>query len=209
MVIPFSRQSMNKIPCASQNMEAKTLPADVCIFGHFGRLSPAADHSTDCRFVVEDLSFIHSHIFTQKLFFVELKQLQKSSTHCCFWSTVNKRGIRFDHSFLLKDLHAKWWIHCLLMPSTLLLSHDTSIYNRLKRVYGVFCVFRNNYRIWTTWAFIIIYVNTTRFKVRISPFNCFCLGRVLINIIKSLLCLNNIFPSESNALLTHLGFSIV
>ena len=30
---------MNKIPCASQNMEAKTLPADVCIFGRFGWLS--------------------------------------------------------------------------------------------------------------------------------------------------------------------------
>ena len=28
-------------------MEAKTLPADVCIFGHFGRLSLAAVHLAD------------------------------------------------------------------------------------------------------------------------------------------------------------------
>ena len=30
-------------------MEAKTLPTDFCIFGHFGWLSPAAVHSFDCR----------------------------------------------------------------------------------------------------------------------------------------------------------------
>ena len=41
---------MNKITCVSQNTEAKTLPADVCVFGCFGRLSPAAVHSTDCQF---------------------------------------------------------------------------------------------------------------------------------------------------------------
>ena len=48
MVLPFSR--MNKIPCASQNMETKTLPVDACIFGHFGWISPAAVHSADSRF---------------------------------------------------------------------------------------------------------------------------------------------------------------
>ena len=41
---------MNKIPCASQNMEAKTLPADVYIFGCFERLSPAAVDSADSQF---------------------------------------------------------------------------------------------------------------------------------------------------------------
>ena len=39
---------MNKIPCAFQNTEAKTLLADACIFGHFGQLSPAAVPSADC-----------------------------------------------------------------------------------------------------------------------------------------------------------------
>ena len=39
---------MDKIPCASQNTKAKTLPVDVCIFDRFGRLSSAAVHSVDC-----------------------------------------------------------------------------------------------------------------------------------------------------------------
>ena len=39
---------MKKIPCASQNMEAKTSPVHVCIFGHFGQFSPVAVHSADC-----------------------------------------------------------------------------------------------------------------------------------------------------------------
>ena len=50
---------MNKIPCASQNMEAKTLPTDVCIFGHFGRLSPAAIHSAYCQFDSRAKWWIH------------------------------------------------------------------------------------------------------------------------------------------------------
>ena len=42
VVFPFPR----KIPCASQNTEAKTLPADdVCVFDCFEQLSPAAVHS--------------------------------------------------------------------------------------------------------------------------------------------------------------------
>ena len=71
---------MKKIPCESQNIEAKNLPADACVFDHFGRLSPAAVHSADCRFdsgvIVLDPCFIHCHIFTQKLLFVALKLLQ-------------------------------------------------------------------------------------------------------------------------------------
>ena len=41
---------MNKTSCISQNTEAKTLPADVSIIGHFGQLLLAAVHSTDCQF---------------------------------------------------------------------------------------------------------------------------------------------------------------
>ena len=41
---------MNKIPYPSQNTQAKNLPVDVCIFGRFGWLSPAAVHSADCQF---------------------------------------------------------------------------------------------------------------------------------------------------------------
>ena len=61
-------------------MEAKTLPADVCIFSQSGRLSPAAVHSVDCPFdfivkwwihVLSIVTYLH------KNFFFALKQLQK------------------------------------------------------------------------------------------------------------------------------------
>ena len=62
----FPRGLMNKIPCASQNTEAIILPADVCIFGCFGWLSP------DCRFdfgvkwwihVSPIVTYLHKNIF--------------------------------------------------------------------------------------------------------------------------------------------------
>ena len=43
--------------------------------------------------------------------------------------------------FSLTNVHAKWWIHCLLISSTSVLSQATSIYDRPKRVGGVFLVF--------------------------------------------------------------------
>ena len=44
-------------------------------------------------------------------------------------------------AFSLTNVHAKWWIYCLLISSTLLLYHATSIYNHTKWVCGVFAVF--------------------------------------------------------------------
>ena len=70
---------MTKIPCTSQNMEAKTLPTDVCIFGHFGWLSPVAVHSPDCQFDSRVKWWNYgSSIVTcmQKPLFVALKQLK-------------------------------------------------------------------------------------------------------------------------------------
>ena len=139
---------MNKIPCASQNMEAKTLPADVWIFGRFGRLSPAAVHSTDCRFdsrvkwwihVSSIVTYLHKNSFL--LHWNSCKQCSESSMCCCFWSTVSKRGTHFEHSFSLINVHAKWWIHCLLISSTPLLFHATSIYYQPKQVCGIFWCF--------------------------------------------------------------------
>ena len=58
----------------------KTLSADVCVFGCFGRLSPAAVHSADCQFDSGVKWSIHvSSIVTslcKNSFFVALKQLQ-------------------------------------------------------------------------------------------------------------------------------------
>ena len=95
-------------------MEAKILPADVWIFGRFGRLSPAALHSSDCRFVSEVKWWNHvSSIVTylHKISFLlpwnSCKQLSESSTRCCFWSTVSKRGTHFEHSFLIDKCSCK------------------------------------------------------------------------------------------------------
>ena len=64
-------------------MEAKTLSADVSIFGHLERLSPGAVHSAYCRFdsrVKWWIYVLSIVIFMQKLLFVALKQLQTT-----FW----------------------------------------------------------------------------------------------------------------------------
>ena len=51
-------------------MEAKTLPADVCVFGRFGWVSPAAVNSADGQFDSRVKWWIHvSSIFMQKLLF--------------------------------------------------------------------------------------------------------------------------------------------
>ena len=137
---------MNKIRCASQNMEAKILPADVCIFGHFQRLLPAAVYSTDCRFdsgvkwwihIPSIVTYLHENSL---LHWNSCKQHSELLIRYCFWSTMSKCDTHFEHSFLIDNVHAKWQIHCLLISSTLLLSPATSIYNWPKRVCGVFWV---------------------------------------------------------------------
>ena len=68
---------MKKLPCASQNTEAKTLSADVCIFGHFGHLLLSTQLTTDLTLEWNGGSMFHplSHIYTKSPF-VALKQLQ-------------------------------------------------------------------------------------------------------------------------------------
>ena len=110
-------------------------------------------------------------------------------------------------AFSLTNVHAKWWIHCLLISSTLLLSHATSIYDWPKWICRVFGVFWDNCRIWATWMFSIICVCMTKFKVIITPFNhCFWQSRVWITLIKPLLCLNSIFPHQKVMLYQHTKF---
>ena len=96
---------MNKIPCTSQNMEAKTLPANAYIFRH---LTPAAAHSTDYQFHSGVKWWIHvSSIVTYLcknsflLHWNSCKQHSESSMHFCFWSTMSKRSTHFKHSFLI------------------------------------------------------------------------------------------------------------
>ena len=139
---------MNKILCASQNMETKTLPADVCVFGHFGRLSLAAVHSAHCQFdsgvkwwihVLSIITYLHKNSFL--LCWNSCKQCSESSMCCCFyWLWVNMAPT-FNTAFSLTNVHAKWWIHCLLISSNPLLSNATSIYNQPKWVCEVFWCF--------------------------------------------------------------------
>ena len=104
---------MNKIPSASQNTEAKTLPADVCVFGHFGQLSSAAIHSADCRFDSGVKWWIHvssivTYLYKNSFLFHwnSCKQCSELLT-CRFWPTVSKCGNHFEHSFLIDKSSCK------------------------------------------------------------------------------------------------------
>ena len=117
---------MNKIPCASQNTEAETLPADVCVFGHFGRFLLATAYSADCHWAFEVKWWIHvSSIVTylRKNFLLHwnwckqhwnwckqhwnwCKQHSESSMYC-FWSTGNKRSNHYEDSSLIDKCSCK------------------------------------------------------------------------------------------------------
>ena len=137
---------MNKIPCTSQNTEVKTLPADVYIFGNFGWLSLAAVYSADCWFDSEMKWWIHvssivTYIYTKTPFCCMETVTNNTLNHWCvvvfdrLWANV---APTLNTDFSLINIHAKWWIHCLLISSTPLLSHATLIYNWSKQVCGVF-----------------------------------------------------------------------
>ena len=191
---------MNKIPCASQNTEDKTLPADVCIFGSFGQLSLLLSTQLTAN-LIPAWSGIYLHKNSFLLCWNSCKQRSESSTSC-FWLTVSKCGTHFENTAFSKtNIHAKWWIHCLLI-STPLLSHATSIYNQSKRVCGKFWCFPEQQPNLSNQAFSIICFCTTMFKVNIPPLNRhFWWSRVQIALIKPLLCLNSIFSPHQKAML--------
>ena len=164
---------MNKIPCASQNTEVKTLSTDVCVFGCFGRLLPAAVHSADCWLDSGVKWCIHvSSIVTylRKISFLlhwnSFKQYSESSTCWCFWSTVNKCDTDFEHSFPIDNVHAKWWIYLssdIFNSSTI--SRNFNLRSPKRSLWRFFfSVFRDNCRIWATWAFSINCICTTAFN---------------------------------------------
>ena len=195
MVSPFSRQSMNKIPSAFQNTEAKTLPADVYVFGRFGRLLPAAVYSVVKWWihVSSIVTYLRPNSFL--LHWNSRKQRSESSTRRCFWSTLSKRGTHFEYSFFMDKCSCKM-VNTLssdiFNPSTI----STSIYDRPK----------------TSWAFSIICVCKTAFKSSIPPLNrCFRRSRVRITLIKPLLYLNSIFPIRKQCFINtrYSDFSIV
>ena len=206
---------MNKIPCTTQNTEAKTLPADVCAFGCFGLLSPAAVHSADCQFDSEVKWWIHvSSIVTYLcknpflLCWNSCKQCSELSIRCCFWSTLSKCSTQFEHSFHNEKCSCRM---VNTLPSDVFNSsansHSFNLWSDKMSLWSFFGVFQDNYRIWVTWAFSIICVCTTMFKVSIPPLNHYIRwSRVWIILIKLLLCLNRIFTHQKAMLYQHRKF---
>ena len=159
------------------------------------------------RSEVVDPCFLYCHIFMQKLLFVTLKQLQTT-----LW-IINALLFLID----CEQMRQLLWMH-LSHWQIFMQNGEYTAYGYLQLLYNLtqlqfmigqnnlvefFDVFQDNYRIWVTWAFSVICVYMTAFKVTIPFLNpCFQWSRVQITLIKLSLCLNSIFPSESNALST-------
>ena len=206
---------MNKIPCTSWNMKAKTSPINVYAWSLWTAFICSCPFSWLPIWLwneVVDPCFIHYHIFMQKLLFVALKQLQTSFliidtllflidceqiwhplwTQLSQWQMLMQNG----------EYTASWYLQllCYLMQFQF-----TIIQNKFVEF---FRVFRDNCRIWVTWVFSIICVCMTVFKVSIPLLNCcFQRSRVRITLIKPLFCLNSIFPCQKAMLYKHTKFS--
>ena len=177
------------------------------MFVRFGRLSPADIHSADSRFdsgVKWCIHVLSIFIYLRKRSFLlrwnSCKQRFKSSTRCCFWSTVSEYAPTLKSACSCKMVDT--------LSSDIFKASDFSRNSNLWSVktslWSFFGVFLDNCRICASWAFIIIRVCTTAFKVSVPPLNhCFRRSGVQITLIKPLLCLNTIFRSESYALSTH------
>ena len=131
---------MNKIPCASQNLACWCLHLDGFCLLLLTQLT--ADLTLECS----GGSMFHplSHIYT-KAPFCCVETVANNALNCwCvvvfawLWANV---APTFNTTFSLTNVHAKWGIHCLMISSTPLLSHITSIYNWTKQVCGVLWCF--------------------------------------------------------------------
>ena len=160
-----------------------------------------------CRSEVVDPCFIYCHICTQKPLFVALKLLLPTlwivdaflflidceNTRHPLWTQLSHWQIFLQNS----EYSAFWYLQLLYYFTQLQLRIGQNEFVEF------FWCFPGHCRIWATWAFSIICVCTTTFKVSIPHLNrCFRRSRVQITLIKLLLCLIRIFPSESNALST-------
>ena len=125
------------------------------------------------RSEVVDPCFIYCHIFTQKLLFVALKQLQTS-----LWvvdalllfgieceKTLHPLWTQLSHwqMFMQNGEYTAFWylqLHGYLTQLQFMINQNE---------FGVFRVFWGNCRIWVTWALSIVCVCTTAFKASILP----------------------------------------
>ena len=141
MVLPFSRSLMNKIPCASQNMEAKTFllmyASWVDLDGFHLLLSTQLTANLTPKWRGGSIFCPLSHIYAKPPFCCVETVANNALNRWCvvifewLWANV---APTLNTAFSFTIIHAKWGIHYLLIPPTLLLSHTTSIYDWPKRV---------------------------------------------------------------------------
>ena len=149
--------------------------------------------------------FIHCHIPHKKILFIALKQRSESSTRCCFWLTVSKRGTHFEQRFLM-------------------LKYSFKMVNTLPSdIFKVSAISRNfNLRSVKTilWTFFMFSGTTAKlgrpkrsassvfftaaFKIS-KPllYHLSRWSRVWMTLVKPLLCLECIFLLKDNALSTY------
>ena len=112
--------------------EGKTLPADICVFNHFGRLSPAAVHSVDSWFdsgvkwwihVSSNVTYLCKNSFL--LHWNSCKLCFELLMRCCFWLAVGKCGTHFQH-FQYGEYTAFWYFQllCYLMQLQFMISQN-------------------------------------------------------------------------------------
>ena len=146
-----------------------------------------------------DPCFIHCHIFMQKLLFVALKQLQTALWIVDSWLFLidcdqmwHPLWTQLSHWQMFmqnSDYIAFWYLQLFCNFTQLQFTIGQN------EIVEFFWVFQDNCQIWVNWAFSIIFICMTVFKVSIPPLNCcFRWRRVWITLIKPLLCLNSIFP---------------
>ena len=149
------------------------------------------------------------------MLFVELKQLQTTllivdELFLIDWEqTLHPLWSQLSHwqMFMQNGEYTVFWY--LQLPYYLMQLPFTIGQNEFGEVFGVF---RDNCRIWVTWAFSYICVCTTAFIVSIISSNgCFRWSRVRMTLIDRLLCLNSIFPTRKQWLINtrNSDFSIV
>ena len=119
---------------------------------------------------------------------------------------LNSIFTHFEHSFLKDKCSCKngeytafWYLQlpCYFMQLQFIIGQNEFV--------EFFGVFRDNCRIWVTWAFSIVCICMTMFKVIIPPLNCcFRWSRFLITFIKPFLCLNSIFSHQKAMFYQHM-----
>ena len=126
---------------------------------------------------------------------------------------VRKRGTHFEHGFLIDKFLCKI---VNTLPSDIFnssaISCNFNFWSAIMSLWSFFDIFPDNSWIWATWAFCIICVCTTAFKVSIPPLNwCFLWNKVWITLIKPLLFLNSVCPIRKQFFINtqNLDFSMV